>query len=190
MIARAIQSEPSLRNVTAAAFAVLVLGGTIASLGQPVWLVIQLALCAAVAASGTWLWLDSERCAAEQGAALQTARAELLELQQRTSAMKSRLAAAQARLVVVNEGLGNLIERQFSQWSLSGAEAEVALLLLKGLSLKEIAELRETSERTTRKQAQAIYRKASIAGRAELSAFFLEDLLSPAPPLFQESTIH
>ena len=104
--------------------------------------------------------------------------------------MKSRLAAAQARLVVVNEGLGNLIERQFSQWSLSGAEAEVALLLLKGLSLKEIAELRETSERTTRKQAQAIYRKASIAGRAELSAFFLEDLLSPAPPLFQESTIH
>ena len=36
MIARAIQSEPSLRNVTAAAFAVLVLGGTIASLGQPV----------------------------------------------------------------------------------------------------------------------------------------------------------
>jgi hypothetical protein len=26
-----------------------------------------------------------------------------------------------------------------------------------------------------------VYRKAGLAGRAELAAFFLEDLLSPAP---------
>ncbi|HEY5677494.1 MAG TPA: helix-turn-helix transcriptional regulator [Myxococcales bacterium] len=77
-------------------------------------------------------------------------------------------------------GLGAAIDRQFAAWGLSGAEREVGLLLLKGMSLKEIAQIRETSERTARQQALALYRKAGIAGRAELSAFFLEDLLLPA----------
>ena len=60
------------------------------------------------------------------------------------------------------------------------AEEEVGLLLLKGLSMKEIADLRGTSERTAREQAGAVYAKAGLSGRAELSAFFLEDLLPPA----------
>lgn len=76
-------------------------------------------------------------------------------------------------------GLGSAIQRQFQRWQLTGAESEVGLLLLKGLSHKEIAEVRHTSERTIREQARALYRKAGISGRASLSAFFLEDLLLP-----------
>jgi DNA-binding NarL/FixJ family response regulator len=55
----------------------------------------------------------------------------------------------------------------------------VALLLVKGLALKDVAQVRATSERTVRQQSLAIYRKSGLAGRAELAAFFLEDLLSP-----------
>jgi DNA-binding CsgD family transcriptional regulator len=77
-------------------------------------------------------------------------------------------------------GLGAAIDRQFAAWDLSGAEREVGLLLLKGMSLKEIAQIRGTSERTARQQALAVYRKGGIAGRAGLSAFFLEDLLLPS----------
>jgi len=80
-------------------------------------------------------------------------------------------------------GLGAAIDRQFERWGLSPAEREVGLLLLKGLSLKEAADARETSERTVRQQALAIYRKAGLSGRAELAAFFLEDLLLPREPL-------
>jgi len=76
-------------------------------------------------------------------------------------------------------GLGEAIERQFGRWKLTTAEADVGLLLLKGLSHKEIASIRSTSERTVRQQARALYSKARLAGRAELSAFFLEDLLLP-----------
>jgi DNA-binding CsgD family transcriptional regulator len=97
--------------------------------------------------------------------ALDSTRTDLMEWRARSSTML--------------EGLGALIDRQFADWALSSAEREVGLLLLKGLSLKGIADLRETSERTVRQQALAIYRKAGIAGRAELSAFFLEDLLLP-----------
>ncbi|MGH8557920.1 MAG: response regulator transcription factor, partial [Methylococcales bacterium] len=76
-------------------------------------------------------------------------------------------------------GLGVAIDSQFSRWNLTEAEREVALLLLKGLSQKEIAVVRAVSERTVREQARSIYAKAGLTGRAGLSAFFLEDLLAP-----------
>ena len=76
-------------------------------------------------------------------------------------------------------GLGEAIDAQFTRWSLTDAEREVALLLLKGLSTKEIAAVRAGSERTVREHARAIYSKAGLTGRAALSAFFLEDLLAP-----------
>ena len=77
-------------------------------------------------------------------------------------------------------GLGQTIDNQFQRWSLTEAEKEVGLLILKGLSFKEIAALRGSSERTVRQQAQAVYAKAGLAGRSEFSAFFLEDLLLPS----------
>ncbi|MFQ5458630.1 MAG: LuxR C-terminal-related transcriptional regulator [Myxococcota bacterium] len=76
-------------------------------------------------------------------------------------------------------GLGEEISRQFGEWGLTPAEREVALLLLKGYGHKEIAALLERSERTVRQHAVAAYRKSGLSGRAELSAFFLEDLLLP-----------
>jgi DNA-binding NarL/FixJ family response regulator len=76
-------------------------------------------------------------------------------------------------------GLGEAIDAQFSRWNFTEAEREVALLLLKGLSVKEIAAVRATSERTIRTQARSLYAKAGLTGRAALSAFFLEDLLAP-----------
>jgi DNA-binding CsgD family transcriptional regulator len=84
------------------------------------------------------------------------------------------------------KGLGEAIARQFAQWKLSEAESEVALLLLKGFSTKEIALLQDRSERTIRQHAIAVYRKSQCSGRAELAAFFLEDLLLPPP----DATVH
>lgn len=78
------------------------------------------------------------------------------------------------------DGLAVAIDLQLSKWNLTVAEKEVAFLLLKGLSLKEIAEIRNTTEKTSRVQSMSVYAKAGISGRSELSAFFLEDLLLPA----------
>ena len=77
------------------------------------------------------------------------------------------------------QGLSDAIDLQFTRWDLTPAEREVALLLLKGLSTREIASTRDTREATVRQQAQGVYRKANLEGRAELAAFFLEDLLAP-----------
>lgn len=77
------------------------------------------------------------------------------------------------------EGLSNSIDTQLDNWGLTKSEKEVAFLLIKGFSLKEIAEFRATSEKTTRAHATSIYGKSGVSGRSQLSAFFLEDLLLP-----------
>lgn len=76
-------------------------------------------------------------------------------------------------------GLSESIDKQLELWQFTPAEKEVAFLLLKGFSLKEIANFRKTSEKTVRLQSTTLYTKAGLSGRAELSAFFLEDLLVP-----------
>jgi DNA-binding CsgD family transcriptional regulator len=76
-------------------------------------------------------------------------------------------------------GLKAGMDRQFEDWGMTAAEREVGLLILKGLSHKEIASLRATTEATVRQQAQAIYRKANLPGKTAFCAYFLEDLFAP-----------
>jgi len=96
-----------------------------------------------------------------------------LEVAQQTAERRGAEAEELAR------GLSEQIDRQLAKWGLTAAEHEVALLMLKGLRHKEIADLRGTSERTVRQQAATIYKKAGIGGRTDLAAFFMEDLLQP-----------
>jgi DNA-binding CsgD family transcriptional regulator len=116
-----------------------------------------------------WLWagwVRARRSLAGVRAALETQRSER--------------DAWRARAEALLRGLGAEIDAQLRRWGLTPSESEVALLLLKGFGHKEIAALLERSERTVRQHAVAVYRKSGLAGRAELSAFFLEDLLLPS----------
>ena len=76
-------------------------------------------------------------------------------------------------------GFGQAIDERFRAWELTPAESEVALLLLKGRSHKEIAYLTSRSERTVRQHAVSVYQKSKLGGRAELAAFFLEGVRLP-----------
>lgn len=71
------------------------------------------------------------------------------------------------------------MEKQFEEWGMTAAEQEIGMLILKGLSHKEVASLRGTSEATVRQQAQAIYHKSNLPGKTAFSAYFLEDVFSP-----------
>lgn len=104
---------------------------------------------------------------------------ERLTLMRDLEVARSEGAHWRADMRELLKGLGSAIDAQFDRWQLTAAEREIALLMLKGLSHKEIAVVRATQERTIRQQAQSIYGKANLSGRAALSAFFLEDLLLP-----------
>lgn len=84
------------------------------------------------------------------------------------------------------KGLSVVIDAQLDRWSLTPSEKEITLLLLKGLSLREIAEVRQTNEKTVRAQCVSVYSKSGMSGRSALSAFFLEDLLLPSENISTE----
>jgi DNA-binding CsgD family transcriptional regulator len=77
------------------------------------------------------------------------------------------------------EGLAAAMDVQFAGWGLTEAERDTALMILKGWSHKRIAHMTGRSERTVRQHAVAVYRKSGLSGRAELAAFFLEELPMP-----------
>jgi DNA-binding NarL/FixJ family response regulator len=63
--------------------------------------------------------------------------------------------------------LAHLVDRALSRAGLTDKEAEVARLLLKGLSNEEIASATSNSDKTIRQHVTALYRKAGVSSRAE-----------------------
>lgn len=141
--------------------------------GPGVWrgshALVELAIIVLAAAAALLLllgWHDTERSLAGVRATLATRQAERDRWQ------------ALARNAL--RGLGEAMDRQFDEWALTPAEKETAMFLLKGYSHKETASLTKRGERTVRQHAVSVYRKSGLAGRAELAAFFFEDMLLPS----------
>jgi DNA-binding CsgD family transcriptional regulator len=107
-------------------------------------------------------------------------RRSLAQAREVSDTYRNERDAWQSRSEKLLRGLGEEIDSQLRGWRLTPAEREIALMLLKGYGHKEIAALLGRSERTIRQHAVAVYRKSGLSGRAELSAFFLEDLLLPS----------
>jgi len=70
-----------------------------------------------------------------------------------------------------------VMTRQMHEWHLTASELEIATMLVKGLTIQEIADIRMTKAGTIKSQCNAVYRKASVKNRSELSAYFIEDLM-------------
>lgn len=88
-----------------------------------------------------------------------------------------RTRQAEQALRVASGAFMELVEERFDAWALTPAERDVALFALKGMSLAEIATLRETSEGTVKAQTNAIYRKAGVRGRTQLLSLFVDELM-------------
>ena len=139
-------------------------GETLGSMGDDL---SRFALSAVMLAVLIYEYLAQRRALGELRGQLSKARGQLAQLDS-----KSEQIASQYRAVM---------QKQFDAWHLSASEQDVVIGLLKGLSFREIAELRATREKTVRQQASSVYRKAGVASRNELAAWFFEDMLEPPP---------
>jgi len=108
---------------------------------------------------------------------LRQQRLEIRSLRQELETANRLQVQPRKYVLEARKKLGDVVSRQFSEWMLTGSETEVGWLLLKGLSLKEIAIIRNTQEKTVRQQASSIYRKSGVSGRHAFSAWFIEDIL-------------
>jgi len=113
-----------------------------------------------------WILFDIRR----QRIEIATLREELLAIQPPDKLPEKYVLEAKSNL-------SNVISQQFNDWKLTESEKDVGWLLLKGLSLKEIALIRNTLEKTVRQQASAIYKKSGLNGRHTFSAWFIEEVL-------------
>ena len=104
---------------------------------------------------------------------------ELRTLSGQLSRARGKLAQLDAKSQELASQYRAVIQKQFEAWKLSASEQDIVILMLKGLSFREIAQLRNTRDKTVRQQASSVYRKADVTGRNELVAWFFDDLLEP-----------
>lgn len=94
---------------------------------------------------------------------------EVVKMQRYTETLDAKLARA-------SEAFEDLLSSYFEAWDLSEAEQEITRLLLKGCSVSEMAQIRNSKEGTIKAQTNSIYRKSGYAGKTQLLSAFLEDL--------------
>lgn len=141
------------------------------SLGVPTWHIVEESLIV-LAAGLTLTYLIIE---------MRKRSRELERLARDLSRADDQIADITSEMHSARREYSELIRRQFDTWNLTASEQQVALLLLKGLSFKEIAAVRDTREKTVRQQASTIYSKSGVDGRHAFAAWFLEDFLAAQP---------
>ena len=93
-------------------------------------------------------------------------------------ALLTRQDQLEDQIKVASGAFNEVMEARFKSWSLTSAEREVAILAIKGFSIAEMADIRETKQGTVKAQCASVYRKADVAGRLQLLSIFLDDLMS------------
>jgi DNA-binding NarL/FixJ family response regulator len=137
------------------------------SLGVPRWHIVQESIIVLAAALGMLYLIVEMRRRTQQ----------LDQLKQTLSNADQQLAHITNEMRIARRAYSEVIHQQFDTWQLTGSEQQVAMLLLKGLSFKEISAVRNTKEKTVRQQASTIYAKSGVDGRHAFSAWFLEDFI-------------
>ena len=88
-----------------------------------------------------------------------------------------REAQLKRQIDVASGAFADIMQREFDAWGLTESERTVAMFGIKGYSIAEIADLRQTKEGTIKAQNAAVYRKAGVSGRLQLLSHFVEDLI-------------
>ncbi len=92
-------------------------------------------------------------------------------------AMYAKQKQSDKSMAVARGALHDVVEAYFDDWALTPAERDVAGFLIKGSSITEIANMRDSAEGTIKTQLNAVYRKAGVSGRSQLVSLLIEDLM-------------
>lgn len=92
--------------------------------------------------------------------------------------IRARQRRVEAQLRIASGAFLELLDEHFELWALTPSERDVALLSIKGLSIADIAKIRQTKEGTIKSQSNAIYSKAGVTGRQQLLSLFIEELMN------------
>ena len=103
----------------------------------------------------------------------------LLHLLQRKASLERSVGMASAQIQ-------DIIQFHFDTWKLTASERDVAALMIKGLSISEIASVRGSADGTVKAHLNAIYRKSNARNRAEVLSHIMDALIDR--PLLEPAT--
>lgn len=88
-----------------------------------------------------------------------------------------RKASLERSVGMASSALQTVIESHFDEWKLTASERDVAALMVKGLSISEIANVRGSAEGTVKAHLNGIYRKSNARNRAEVLSHIMDTLI-------------
>lgn len=88
-----------------------------------------------------------------------------------------RKAKLERSVGLASSALETIIRDHFDLWKLTHSERDIAALLVKGMSIAEIAGVRGSAEGTVKAHLNAIYRKANVRSRSDLMSTIMDTLV-------------
>ena len=88
-----------------------------------------------------------------------------------------RKASLERSVGLASSQLQDIIQHHFDDWKLTASERDVAALMIKGLSISEIAGVRGSADGTVKAHLNAIYRKSNARNRAEVLSHIMDTLI-------------
>lgn len=101
----------------------------------------------------------------------------ILSVLQYTKVLSEQAAKANKSLAALKVDFDNFVQQQFTQWGLTEAEKDVALLLLRGMSTSDIADLRSSTTGTVKVQSHKVFGKSGVTSRVEFMSLFMEEFI-------------
>lgn len=93
------------------------------------------------------------------------------------SVLRAHGLAAEQSLYFLRNDFDALLKGKFQTWGFTDAEKEIGLLVLRGLTTAQIAELRQTKVGTVKLQIHKILNKANASSRTDFMALFIDEFL-------------
>ena len=93
------------------------------------------------------------------------------------SVLKEQANSAEQNLYYLRNDFDSLLRKKFESWGFTDAEREIAILVLRGFTNAQIAELRETKVGTVKVQIHKLIQKTNSASRTDFMAVFMDEFL-------------
>ena len=102
----------------------------------------------------------------------------LLTLRVYLRLIQSEAERSRETIHMLRGNFDEVLRDKFEDWGLTTAERDVTLLIIRGLSVADIAAARNTAPGTIKAQSTSIFRKIGVGSKTELMSTIIDEFLS------------
>lgn len=90
---------------------------------------------------------------------------------------------SQETIHMLRGNFDDVLLTKFNDWGLTTAERDVTLLIMRGLSVAEIAAARNTAQGTIKAQSTSVFRKVGVKSKTDLMSLIIDEFITSDQPL-------